>query len=279
MGISWPQWLVRSRTNKFHIKDDGTLRWGPGGTAAPDTSLYRYAADELRTDATLNPDAQGSQGLGTINNWWGPLWAKELNIKTTSSDDARISTNAGTPEGVVTGNPGDVCLDVTNGQAYVKASGTGSTGWKELSTAAKKKSRKLLDEIVNNSSTLQDDDSLFVALGANEAWSFEAFLLGTTPSLGTDIKIAFTIPTGASISWAVLPSWTPLDAFEVSTVVTGSGTAKTIGLGSTTRAIHIRGFVSTDATAGNLQLQWAQGLATVEDTKLLVNSYILAEKF
>ncbi|GAH15560.1 unnamed protein product, partial [marine sediment metagenome] len=31
-------------------------------------------------------------------------------------------------------------------------------------------------------------------------------------------------------------------------------------------------------TAGNLQLQFAQGIATVEDTKVKANSYLLAQK-
>lgn len=42
--------------------------------------------------------------------------------------------NAGSPNGVVTGSPGDLCRDTTNGLLYVKATGTATnTGWLPLS--------------------------------------------------------------------------------------------------------------------------------------------------
>lgn len=37
--------------------------------------------------------------------------------------------NAGTPEAAVTAGIGSICTDVTNGKLYVKATGTGNTGW------------------------------------------------------------------------------------------------------------------------------------------------------
>lgn len=41
----------------------------------------------------------------------------------------RIYSNAGTPEGSVTAPTGAWCLDITNGNLYFKASGSGNTGW------------------------------------------------------------------------------------------------------------------------------------------------------
>jgi len=41
----------------------------------------------------------------------------------------QVHTNAGNPEGVVTGAVGDICVDTTNTIVYIKASGAGNTGW------------------------------------------------------------------------------------------------------------------------------------------------------
>ncbi len=45
------------------------------------------------------------------------------------STDIGEYNNAGTPESVVSANPGSLCHDRTNGVIYIKKSGTGNTGW------------------------------------------------------------------------------------------------------------------------------------------------------
>lgn len=47
-----------------------------------------------------------------------------------------IYVRAGSPEGAVTAVVGSLCLDSTNGEVYVKNSGTGNTGWKLITRAA-----------------------------------------------------------------------------------------------------------------------------------------------
>lgn len=37
--------------------------------------------------------------------------------------------NAGTPENAVVASVGSICSDTTNGKLYVKATGSGNTGW------------------------------------------------------------------------------------------------------------------------------------------------------
>lgn len=41
-------------------------------------------------------------------------------------------SGSGSPEGVVTANPGTTYDDATNNVFYVKDTGTGNTGWREL---------------------------------------------------------------------------------------------------------------------------------------------------
>jgi hypothetical protein len=46
-----------------------------------------------------------------------------------AADDVIVTRYAGSPEGNVTAAPGSYCADVTNGEGYIKHTGTGNTGW------------------------------------------------------------------------------------------------------------------------------------------------------
>lgn len=45
--------LVADTTRRFALKADGALEWGPGGSTARDTNLYRASANTLKTDDSL----------------------------------------------------------------------------------------------------------------------------------------------------------------------------------------------------------------------------------
>lgn len=47
-----------------------------------------------------------------------------------------IFTYAGSPESNQAAPVGSICLDTTNGVAYMKKTGTGNTGWKLVTQAA-----------------------------------------------------------------------------------------------------------------------------------------------
>jgi hypothetical protein len=136
--------------------------------------------------------------------------------------------------------------------------------------------RKTADEIVNNSSVLQDDNHLLLALAVNEVWEFEADLYwdsGTTP----DIKFAFTIPTGATLRFhhssgtdAGGSSNTEDTTFSGSDTACGSHAGQGVG---TVRHVRLHGFVATDGSnSGNLQLRWAQNTQNASDTTVFANS-------
>ena len=147
---------------------------------------------------------------------------------------------------------------------------------------------KTADETVNNSAVLQNDDHLLLAIAANEVWLVEVTLLIQGASANADFKCGWAYPTGCTIKWGHLakdtaaasgsgfmPSGgaltTPIViATETSVLVTGLAN---IICGAVYRAIVING-----ATAGTLNLQWAQNTATAEDTKVLANSCLIAHK-
>lgn len=53
-----------------------------------------------------------------------------------NTDDVSCINNSGSPEGIVPANPGSICHDRTNGNIYVKRTGTGVTGWALLNTGS-----------------------------------------------------------------------------------------------------------------------------------------------
>lgn len=138
--------------------------------------------------------------------------------------------------------------------------------------------RKTADETVNNSTTLQDDDSLLFAIAANEIWvaEFNVFALGDATA---DIKFAVTTPAGATLMTAAFQPSNTTTAINSSVLVTASGT-NLGGPGANANGMLYRVVVSVanGATAGNVTLQWAQTVQTVADTTVKAGSFLIARK-
>lgn len=136
---------------------------------------------------------------------------------------------------------------------------------------------------VNNSVALQDDAELFAALDINATYLFRTFLIYDSVSAGTDLKLAFTVPVDASLVWVpdtlAASATSRTDSIDMKEVV-GSGTPNNSGTvaGSSSVIISPHGVVITTATPGDLRLQWAQGVATVEDTVVRASSYLYMQR-
>jgi hypothetical protein len=65
-----------------------------------------------------------------------PSAASDIALASLTSSDIAFLNYVGNPNGAVTANPAALCFDYTVGTVYVKASGTGNTGWVLLSTAS-----------------------------------------------------------------------------------------------------------------------------------------------
>jgi hypothetical protein len=76
----------------FTLDFDGKHQWGPGGSTAPDTNLYRSAADTLRTDdalyvggaLTVVGTVTGSVSRGSI------AWGRRTTISSTSTSSTAL---------------------------------------------------------------------------------------------------------------------------------------------------------------------------------------------
>lgn len=148
-------------------------------------------------------------------------------------------------------------------EAEARASGTGADFV-----------RKASDETVNNSATLQNDDDLAAGLAANDVMFFRAVLFYDSNATA-DIKITFTVPTGATIKWGpdAGSRVTSTGSVSGSSIITASGSSLAFG-GISSGVMTVSGVVVNGATAGNLQLQWAQNTADASDSKILAGSFL-----
>lgn len=136
---------------------------------------------------------------------------------------------------------------------------------------------KAADEIVSNSTTLQDDDELTVAV-AIATYEFEAVIFygaGTT----ADIKFAWTFPTATFNYRASGLDSATLVVKQVTSLGEASATSKDFGgpaVGSI-RYVRYQGTI-TVTVAGTLTFQWAQNSAVVENTVVKAGSYLTLRK-
>lgn len=139
--------------------------------------------------------------------------------------------------------------------------------------------RKTADESVTSSTTLQNDDALALAVGANEVWEVEASIRYSGASATPDLKMDFTSPAGASGVLAAFGSVSTGDVHQAPQEwsITGAFT-QTFGTGGGVRTVLAKGVLITAGTAGNLQCRWAQNTSSADATTVKANSYIRARR-
>lgn len=129
------------------------------------------------------------------------------------------------------------------------------------------------DTVVNNSATLADDPTLKFWMAASETIYFRAVMQYTGDS-SADIQAAITCPSGGAIRYGVPGNLKvdTADAVAIQNDIAASGTAITFGSSTSRRNITLQGSCVNGATAGYLQVQWAQAAAVVADTTVYANS-------
>ena len=146
-----------------------------------------------------------------------------------------------------------------------------------LFTLHNKVVRKAADgDPVNNSTTLVNDPELLFAIAANEVWEFELLAIINSSAVA-DIKFQFTGPAGSSIYRFNVGESAAATDF-ISATEPGGAAIDVRGQGIAMINAILEGIIINGATAGNLQVQWAQNTAEVSDTKVLANSLLIAHK-
>ena len=125
--------------------------------------------------------------------------------------------------------------------------------------------RRTSDSAAKNNNTLANDDTLWVTVGANQLWWFDALLIFNGANATMDIKVGWTVPSGTIMRWGgpgmpagagasmagVGTGTAPQFGTESTALSTGSGAAVDVGL-------WVSGWIQSSSTTGNVVLQWAQ---------------------
>ncbi|MDP4199652.1 MAG: hypothetical protein Q8922_03515 [Bacteroidota bacterium] len=134
--------------------------------------------------------------------------------------------------------------------------------------------KKPADQSISNSTTLTNDNNLVIPINANDSMVVEGYLHANVASTTPQIRLAWTIPTGASMDIGIYVDDVRLGSQETF-ILTSSGTSTgAIQLNAGDIPIHFWGVVVTGSTAGNIQLKWAQGVSSGTPTTLKVKSYM-----
>ena len=136
---------------------------------------------------------------------------------------------------------------------------------------------KTADESVTNSTTLQNDDHLLFAMGANEKWQVNILLLPQSASDTPDCKAALSLPTGA-VYYGNKACINTAATGNLCERWEGASTAFCASAAIRSYFTAYNGVVINGANAGNFQLQWAQNTANATATTIKAGSFIIAHK-
>ncbi len=124
----------------------------------------------------------------------------------------------------------------------------------------------------NANVTLGDVTGIKFQMGASEVWAFEAHL-GISTGATPDIKMAFTVPSGATATgkYSYLTGSGILNSYVSDWTAAQSMATAAAGVGAI-----LSGIVVNSTTAGTVQLQAAQDTSDVSDTIIYAQSHITA---
>ena len=125
--------------------------------------------------------------------------------------------------------------------------------------------RKTADETLNNDNTPQNDNELYLALGANEVWQFRLMVIGNS-STGPDFATQIDVPSGATVYWG--------KSSDAQKARVGGTKYKDDGEANI-RLYVWDGIVIMGSTAGNLQYVWSQYSLQASNTTVYANSCLV----
>jgi hypothetical protein len=138
---------------------------------------------------------------------------------------------------------------------------------------------KSANESVISSTTLQDDDQLLFPIKKNEKWIAEFFLTVGTDMTVHGVKLAVTVPPGATLRVTAAPA-AAQGTLAVKTT-TASGAALDFTNGDFLvffSLVHISVSVLNGGNAGNVTLQYAQSTSAPIALTVFQGSHVLAFK-
>jgi hypothetical protein len=146
---------------------------------------------------------------------------------------------------------------------------------------------KTVDETVTSSTTLQDDNELFVDVLANTTYWVSALIIYAAAT-DRDLKCSFSGPSGSSMNWVSDAFASSISAGnlvnEVSRTLQSLGSTPSPGGNGTNPSVGNnlffvpRGIFITGANAGTLTFQWAQLASGTPGTIVRADSVLLVRR-
>jgi hypothetical protein len=141
---------------------------------------------------------------------------------------------------------------------------------------------KSADQSVTSSTTLVNDNELFVALSTSITYQVDWHFIYEGSTAG-DFKYGFTYPAGATMSWGhtVVNPTLGMDASSAFAYQrAGSGAAFACGGNGAGQHLHIvgGGLLIVGGTAGNLQVQFAQNTSDGTASKMNLDSWLRLQR-
>lgn len=132
------------------------------------------------------------------------------------------------------------------------------------------------DQSVTSSTTLVNDNTLFLPLAVNAVYMVEAWLTYVSGT-GADMKIDWSVPAGATFNYSMLHNEGGGTGFGNSDLLYQPGsTTFLIGSTGSQRCFMVRGNITTAGTAGNLQYRFAQNTSSATSATMKALSWLAA---
>lgn len=143
---------------------------------------------------------------------------------------------------------------------------------------------KTATESVTSSTTLQNDDELFLTVEANATYIMDLLLLHDSDATAAgDVKIGWSAPASATMNWGVhgantaATSSTGVTSVNMQTRIISEVAAFGGGDSTGTTALA-KGVLVTAGTAGTFRLQWAQETSNAVASNVRVGSYLTLKR-
>lgn len=224
----------------------------PANPAANYNKLYFKSGNHLYMLDSSGTETQVDGGGGGT--------AHAILDGSTHSDSVAQTVSRGS---LIYGNSTPKWDELTIGAAgsHVRSDGT-DAAWSNIGVSLV--TFKSADESVSNS-TLQNDDHLVQAIGANETWLVEYFLYVGNVTTADDFKVTVDVPaspTGLRSSFELIGDTEQ----DINTTTSDAG-SMTLSV-STDTVVFIKGniLLQNGSNAGNIQLQWAKNSGTISMT-------------
>lgn len=182
---------------------------------ASDAAEIRFSTNgttraRLSATGAFLPGANLGTSIGELATRFSEIFAQRVNLGSTAADGVALSTGAGSPEGVVTGNVGSVYLrgDGAGGTSlYVKENGAGNTGWTAYQADPWTHLKLSADSVVSTIAHADVAGMSFTAL-ADTVYEIEIFGAMQSAATTTGIGVAFKIPSGTVDGMTIVPNST-----------------------------------------------------------------------